>query len=219
MRERRSMKISKSVPVSSVPYWLPVWVGLFFLSGCCCGGGGSKKEAHYTQSYRSVKGVNAFVDPAKNLRVQTVAITPFKASTELIGASVSDLFLTELLMLRRYRIVERGQLANVLGEAELALAGLSDARAMEAGRMSGADAVIVGSVSEYEMAAYKGRTYPSVGMSIRCIDSQTGEIVWSADYTERAKDKNVSLSAHARKVVHAIAATLYQRGLDGSKRR
>lgn len=192
---------------------------LTFIGGCCCGGSGSSSQAHYTPSYDNVAGVSAFVDKVGNKSVQTIALTPFKAPTELIGSSISDMFLTELLRVRRYKIVERSQLANVLGETELALSGLSNSKAMQVGQMSGADAVIVGSVSEYEMAAYKGRKYPSVGISIRCIDSQSGEILWSADYTERADDKNVSLSEHARKVVHAIVSTLYRQGLDSVSRR
>lgn len=188
------------------------------LAACCGGGcgGGSSQKSHYTESYQSVSGVTCYYNKNANANVRTVAVTPFTAPTELIGASVSDMVVTELLRLGRYRIVERSQISRVLGETELALAGVSNAKAMEVGQMTGADAVIVGSVSEYEMAAYKGRKYPTVGLSLRCIDSHNGEIIWSSDYTERADDRNVALSEQARKVVHAISSTLYKKGLKGS---
>lgn len=198
---------------------------LLTLGGCCCGGGGGSNRSRatgsgqYSGSYDTVRGVNSYFNAALNKDIQTVAVIPFTAPTELIGASISDLVVTELLRLGRYKIVERGQISKVLGETELALAGVSTSKAMEVGQMTGAEAVIVGSVSEYEMAAYKGRRYPSVGLSLRCIDSSSGEIIWSADYTERTDKKNISLSGQARKVVHAIASTLHNQGLNAKKRR
>ena len=184
---------------------------LVLAAGCCCGG--SSKDTEYSDDFRAVEGVNIFYQPQRNLGIRTVALVPFRAPTELIGSSVSDMFVTEILKSNRYRLVERSQISQVLGETELALAGVSNAKAMEVGQMTGADAVITGTVSEYEMMAYKGNKFPTVGVSIRCIDSKSGEILWSADYSKRGDDKNVSLSEHARRVVHSICATLYQRGL------
>ncbi len=103
-------------------------------------------------------------------KVLKIAVVPFKASTELIGASVSDMVVTELLRTQKYQLVERGQMSKVLGEAELAMAGLSDAKAVEAAKMLGAEAVVVGTVDEYGTQAKGGDTYAVVGLAIRLID-------------------------------------------------
>jgi TolB-like protein len=177
-----------------------------FLGGCCCGKSGN--AAHFSEA---VEGVNIFVDAGLDHTITRVAVLPFKGPTDLIGTAVSDMFITEVLRYGRYTLVERSQISKVLGETELALAGVSSARAMDVGQMTGADGVIIGTVYEYEQIAYKGNKYPAAGINVRLIDSKSGKIVWSADYASRGEDRASSLSQHARQVVHAICSTLYQK--------
>jgi curli biogenesis system outer membrane secretion channel CsgG len=152
---------------------------------------------------------NVFVAPG-HAAVRKVAVMPFKAPTELIGVSVSDQVLTELLRTGRYKLVERGQMAQVLGEQELALAGLSAGKAAQVGAMVGADGVIIGTVSEYESVAQGGRTIPVVGVSARLIAASSGKILWSADLSQRARDGSVTLSEHSRRVVHELIAGVFR---------
>ena len=153
---------------------------------------------------------NVYVAP-KSDHVKKVAMMPFKAQTELIGTSVSDLLLTELMRAGRYEMVERGQMANVLSESELALAGLSASKAAEVGHMLGADGVIIGTVDEYSTVAYRGHPYPVVGISARLIDCQSGKIIWSVTLAERAQDRELTLSEEARIVLHEMTAALYNK--------
>jgi len=139
--------------------------------------------------------------------IEQVAILPFKAATTLIGGSVSDMFVTEVLKMNRYDLVERSQMTGVLGEAEVALSGLTSGQAARLGQMVGAEAVIIGTVSEYEKVAIGGRTTPVVGISIRMIDTRTGRIVWSVDYADRG-GRSTTLSQHARAVVQQMAQAL-----------
>ena len=139
-----------------------------------------------------------------------IAVMPFKASTELIGSSVSDMVVTELLRTQKYQLVERGQMSKVLGEAELAMAGLSEAKAVEAAKMLGAEAVVIGTVDEYGTQAKGGDTYAVVGLSIRLINCASGNIIWSADLAKMASDDDIPLATHARDVVHELVAGLYQ---------
>ena len=143
--------------------------------------------------------------------VERVAIMPLKAPTELIGSAVSDMLVTELLRAGRYYLVERSQMSQVLNEAEIAMSGLTEARAIELGNMLGAEGVIIGTVDEYGMVARRGRTLPVVGISIRLIDCRSGKVLWSADSAERADSDTASLSLHARKVVHGIVSGLFQK--------
>ena len=173
--------------------------------------GGLARPAAAQDAYfrRTKSDANVYVAPVAS-PIQKVAVMPFKAPTELIGSSVSDIFVTELLRTARYTLVERGQIAQVLGETELALSGLSDSAAIEAGKMLGADGVILGTVDEYSTVAYRGRSYPVVGASIRLIDCDSGRVMWSVGHARRAEDPMETLSGHGRVVVHEMVSALVQ---------
>jgi curli biogenesis system outer membrane secretion channel CsgG len=154
---------------------------------------------------------NVYVSPARSVSITKVAVMPFKGQTELIGTSVSDLFVTEILRAGKYELVERSRMAQVLNESELALAGLSASRAAEVGNMLGADGVIIGTVDEYANVAQRGNTYPVVGVTARMIDCKSGKIIWSVDLAKRAESKTTTLSEHARAIVHEMMCGLYQK--------
>jgi fibronectin type 3 domain-containing protein/TolB-like protein len=180
-------------------------IGLLALAGLAAGCASDSRNAYFGGDSKA----NVYVAPVAQ-RIDRVAILPFRAATELIGASVADLFVTEFLRAGRYTLVERGQMAQVLSESELALAGLSAAKAVEVGNMLGADGVIIGTVDEYGTVAARGRAIPVIGMTVRMIDCASGKVVWSADLARRADAKDATLPEHARAVVHEIACGLYQ---------
>ncbi len=153
---------------------------------------------------------NVWVAPARPGAAGKVAVMPFKGQTELIGTSVSDLFVTEVLRSGKYELVERGQMAKVLSEAELALAGLSASRAAEVGNLVGAEGVIIGTVDEYANVAQRGHPYPVVGITARMIDCKSGKVLWSVDLAKRATGRDVTLPEHARAIVHEMMCGLYQ---------
>ncbi len=142
--------------------------------------------------------------------INKIAILPFKGPTELIGMSVSDLVVTEILRTGRYTLVERGQIAGVLGETEFAMSGLSESRAVEVAKMLGAEGVVIGTVDEYSSQARKGKTYAVVGVAIRLIDCGSGQIIWSSDLAKMADNSNTPTATQARIVVHEIMAGLYK---------
>ena len=198
--------------------WMVLAGGALALAGCCCGGGGGGGSSRSTSpgTYygpETAKGVRVYISPESKgkhaQQIRRVAVLPFKGPTEHIGISVSDMFVTEVLQSGRYELVERSQMAKVLGETELALSGLTSSQAAEVAQMIGAEGVIIGSVSEYEMIALSGKTFPSVGISARLIDADTGKIVWSADFADRGDSKGMTLSEQARNVVHSMISALY----------
>ncbi len=179
-----------------------IFILMSAIAGCVAPGGGNP---HFSTAGRRA---NVFVTP-EHRTASSVAVLPFRAATELIGTSVSDMFVTELLKTQRYQLIERSQLANVLGEAEVAMAGLTAGQAARLGQMAGADAVIIGSVSEYENVAQRGHALPVVGVSVRMIDSTTGRILWSVDHAAQGP-RGMTLAQHSRAVVHEMAAALYR---------
>lgn len=183
-------------------------LSVFWFTGCST----NSTNQHFSDE---VDGVNVYFSPSAK-KVKSAAILPFKGPTELIGSSVSDLFVSEFMRMNAFDLIERSQMSGVLGEAELSMSGISDSKAMQVGQMAGADGVIIGTVTEYEMNAYKGKKYPSVGITIRMIDCNSGKIIWSADYAERAHAKGMSLAVHSRNIVHNITTSLY-RGICRNK--
>ena len=188
-----------------VSFLTPIAVAaLFFAAGC------ETAEVVGDPYFALVKSsANVYARQAQS-KVLKIAVMPFKASTELIGSSVSDMTVTELLRTQKYSLVERGQMAKVLSETELAMAGLSETKAVEAAKMLGAEAVVIGTVDEYGMQAKGGDTYAVVGLSIRLIDCSNGKIIWSADLAKMADDDDTPLATHARTVVHELVSGLYQ---------
>jgi len=180
--------------------WLTLAGLALCLSGCA-----SQSDSYFNGS----TDANVYVAPGQQA-IKKVAIMPFKAPTELIGASVSDLFVTEILKSGKYELVERSQMSQVLGETELALSGLSESKAAEVGALAGADGIIIGTVDEYGSTASRGHAYPVVGISVRMIDCKKGKIMWSVSLAEKAGSKSTTLPQQARSVVHGMMAGVYQ---------
>lgn len=201
-RGARSAKDFKTGMWRAAVFAVPL---MLFLAGCCCFGGRAQQRGR--PDPRAPSGANVHVARVSS-PVHCVAVMPFQAATELIGISTSDLFVTELLRTGRYQLVERSQLARVLNEAEVALSGLSDARAVELGNMLGADGVIIGTVDEYGAIALRGRNLAVVGLSVRMIDCESGRVMWSASYALTATDPQVPLSQHCRTVVRGTVMAL-----------
>jgi curli biogenesis system outer membrane secretion channel CsgG len=153
---------------------------------------------------------NVFVTVAAP-QIKKIAVMPFKAPTELLGSSVADIFVTELLRAGRYDVLERSRMAQVLSESELALAGVSAAKATEIGAMMGADAVVLGTVDEYSRVKHGWHEDALIGMSARMIDCKSGQVVWSVDLVKHADDKHTTLAEHARTVAHEMVAALYRK--------
>ncbi len=149
---------------------------------------------------------SVFVAP-ESRSVAKVAVLPFRGPTELIGTSVSDTFGTELMKTRRYELIERSQLSGVLGETEVQLSGLTAGQAAQLGQMLGAQAVVIGTVSEYENMAVRGKPVPVVGINARLIDASSGKILWSVDHASRGGRSDV-LAQHARAVVAEMVSSL-----------
>lgn len=98
------------------------------------------------------------------------------------------------------KIVERAQLDKVLGETDLALAIQDKAAAIKVGKNVGADALVMGELTQYEPSQEyskvtvlgvggggTGTTF-RVGISVRVVDVKTGEIVYAKSGTGKDKD-------------------------------
>lgn len=94
------------------------------------------------------------------------------------GRVIAGLLAGELNTLINVSVVERGQLGTLTREQELQMSGSVDANsAVELGKVLGADAVVVGDVSEYVAWTSIGLSGSTVSYTMRMIDAQTGRIL------------------------------------------
>lgn len=115
---------------------------------------------------QSQTGVSA-ANPRKIAVSALVSLGP-TARDKQMGDVVAEILQEKLAKVEGVTLIERMQLAKILEELKLSLLGLTDPGNAEAvGKMAGADAMIVGSVSE--VAA-------DFRISIRLVNVETGKI-------------------------------------------
>lgn len=152
---------------------------------------------------------NVFVSPkALQKKYMKIAVMPFRAPVELIGASIADMVTTEILKTYKYELIERGQIEQILQEQSLGVKGVTqNAIAMQVGRILGVQGVIVGTVPEYGMRAVASRELPAVGINLRMIDSETGSIIWTISDSAIATQA-ISISAFATQLIESMIKQL-----------
>lgn len=152
---------------------------------------------------------SVFVSPsAKNKLIRKVAVLPFKAPVELAGASIADVFTTEILKTYKYQLIERSQMEQVLDEKALGMQGvISSSEAIQIGKLLGVEGVILGTVPEYGLRAQGEYQLPSVGINVRMISVNDGSIVWSAS-NSAVGGANDPLSAFSAQLVQSSIAQL-----------
>ena len=128
-----------------------------------------------------------------------------------VGWDLSDTLTNELASLGSFRIVERAKLEPVLREQDLAASGrIARGTGAKIGKLTGAQYLVMGSVSSYEEGTkgggagigYKGirlggkKSQAYIAVDLRVVDTTTGEIAYTRSVEARAGGKgfNVGLS-------------------------
>jgi curli biogenesis system outer membrane secretion channel CsgG len=120
---------------------------------------------------------------------------------------ISDLLTNRLVRSGRYRVIERSRIDAILQEQNLGAAGRIDAStAAEVGRLVGADAVIIGSVTRFNLDEEGGsisilgiggsnRTRKAeVELAARVVNTTTGEIMSVAESSGEAEKGSSGVS-------------------------
>ncbi len=148
---------------------------------------------------------------------RTVAVAAFLAKTDFleqygevdVGGGLAAMLASALVESGQFIVVERAGLGAVLAEQELVAGGTAPPEdGAGSGRLTGAQLLIIGSVTEFSQAA-KGKSFGigvgglglsprsqtgTVGMDVRVIDSVTSEVVSSYAVRESVKSRSVDLS-------------------------
>jgi TolB-like protein len=138
-------------------------------------------------------------------REQRFAVLPFEsvgeeAQQKSLGLVVSDLIVTDLARDHRLPLVERSQIATVMGELALQQSGaIDEAQVLQVGKAAGARALIVGTVAD------AGDTFI---VTARAVDAEAGTIM-AAEETKLPKEELVAFSADAV-VLKSKSAALFR---------
>lgn len=122
-----------------------------------------------------------------------------------LGRGVSDIFSTEAFRSGRFVVTEREQLEAVLREQDFGATGRVDpATAAEAGRILGAEVLVLGSITEFgvSQSGAGGRIFGLVGgeaetvtarvsVDVRMVDAVTAELLAIGVGTAEATQANV----------------------------
>jgi len=121
-----------------------------------------------------------------------------------LGSGLGDIVTRELFELGRFDLVERRNLAAALVEQDLARSGrFDDATVAAAGRLVGAELILVGAVTEFSIdrasAVVPGFlggatvTTVQVGVELRFVHVETGRILGLGSGEGRASDAEVTV--------------------------
>ena len=118
--------------------------------------------------------------------------------------AAQDVFVTELVKSGKFKVIDREQLAALMAEKNMSLAGdIDPASAIKAGKLFGCQYFLTGAVTEYGAQTTGAHGGYGIGFSggkktftaaanARIIDTTTGEIVWADE--ARGEDAKFKLS-------------------------
>jgi curli biogenesis system outer membrane secretion channel CsgG len=135
-----------------------------------------------------------------------------------LGSGVADIFVTEAFRSQQFRLTERAELDKVLLEQNLATSGRVDpSTAAEVGRITGAELIVLGSLSEFGITTTGGggkvlgifggsaeTVTANVAVDIRVVDAVTAEIVAIGVGRDSQSQTNVELDV--LNVIRALKA-------------
>ena len=167
------------------------------------------------------KELKKFLKPNFNpYSISKIAILPLEnyTSDEHAGGKIRSLLNIDLLS-RNIDIIEPGEVIIVLRELRIrSVSSITVKDIKKMGKILKVDALMMGSVGTFQVSQGISASYPEVSISLRLLDSKTGNIVWSiwdttggADFwTRHFGAEGATLDETAKKVIKETIDTLFQ---------
>ncbi len=136
-------------------------------------------------------GVTYFVRPNSDLKaIKKVAVLPFENLTQdrFANEKIRELVMMGLLE-RGIDVIEPGEVNDLLRSMRIRTTKrLTKDEIVEIGRRLDIDAVIIGSVSTYEIRRAMAVTYPEVSIYLNLLDVRSGDILWATWHSSGGAD-------------------------------
>jgi len=127
-----------------------------------------------------------------------MAILPFDnlSNTQGAGRSIESLVLIEFLKRSTLKIVDPGEVSSVLSRERIRLAtNIPKETIHTLGTGLGVRLLMMGTVHQYEMQSASGAggsgNIPVIAVTLRIIDTDSGDIVWASTATRRGNDREI----------------------------
>jgi len=127
-----------------------------------------------------------------------MAILPFDnlSSTQGAGKTIENLVLIEFLKRSTLKVIDPGEVSAILSKERIRLAtSIPKETIRTLGTGLGAGLLMMGTVHQYEMLTASGAggsgTIPTVAVTVRIIDAESGDIVWATTVTRRGNDREI----------------------------
>lgn len=129
-----------------------------------------------------------------------VAVLPFEVASgaRSVDLKMADIVTTSLFKSGRFEIVERSKIEAIVAEQKLKLSGAIDdaSQVAEVGKLLGAEAVVVGTLTVATQQRFDKFAYDlietEVRIDVRAIDTSTGKVIFSESSDGKSEAKIVT---------------------------
>jgi TolB-like protein len=150
-------------------------------------------------------------------QIRKLAVLPFDNITgsKNAGLIVASIYVTELFKTGRFLIEEPGNIRQFMIQEHIDTIGEVELDRLKVlGRRLGVDAVVVGTVEEFDEGMRNG--VPIVSITARMVTSASGRVIWSAQNKRRGDDYTMAFefgevrtaTALTERVVREMIGTL-----------
>ncbi len=158
--------------------------------------------------------------PSKEgIRAKRIAVLPFNniSGKRDAGEIVTNIFMTEIFRSGKFQVEEPGNIIHFIIQEKVSTIGEMDIEKLQLlGRRLNVDAVIVGTVEEFDDGRSMSYPVPVVSVSARMVDPNGGTIIWSAQNKKKGDDYIIvfdfgqvrSISTLTKKVVNEMIETI-----------
>ena len=134
------------------------------------------------------------------------------------GANLEGIVLSSFLA-TGFTVVERGQLEQIFREQQTQLQhGDDTTQAVKVGKLAGARAVVLGTISEWKQEKVNDRSLSSVTLGLKIIDAETGAILFNGqgNYAAPLRDTPQVIAQNLLvNILYQLGATIGSRGFTG----
>jgi curli biogenesis system outer membrane secretion channel CsgG len=130
----------------------------------------------------------------------TVAVMDFEGGDKLLGkvdVNLSEMLATALVRTNKFDMIERNKIEKVIAEQNFQMSGaVNDSSAVEVGKLVGAEAVVLGSVTSVSQTKVDKFAYDvlktEIGVDVRVVSVTTGEIRLSESAVGTTENKLIT---------------------------
>ncbi|HXF48241.1 MAG TPA: hypothetical protein VNL73_02295 [Verrucomicrobiae bacterium] len=141
-------------------------------------------------------GPRSFVHPSTDIAFyKRLGVVNFANMTgdRFAGDKMTSSFLTELLLQKKFEVVEPGEfqriVAEVRGSSGEERKDLGAEQIKLIGERAGINGIIEGEVKEFQMTRIGPEDFPLISITIRLVDAPSGQVVWMSSYTAKGGPK------------------------------